>query len=95
MTSKAAEAFNSRLQQGWTQQDWSHRRLWFFPSEQRLWEESGDARADREVIAAHIDAIRVTNSGCPKCLVGYADLMSDPMFTCDLCHGTGFPVFTK
>lgn len=31
--------------------------------------------------------------GCPKCLVGRHDMMSDPMFHCDVCSGTGIPHF--
>ena len=36
-------------------------RLWWFPTLAQFWLESGDARADYEVIKAHPDAIFVTN----------------------------------
>lgn len=78
-----------------TPQDWSQRKMWFFPSAQRLWEETGTPKEVFAVIDAHKDAIRLMSSGCPRCLVGYADLMADPMFACALCRGTGFPVFQQ
>ena len=38
------------------------------------------------------DAIEgARGKGCPKCLVGRTDLMADPAFACDVCHGTGIP----
>ena len=36
-------------------------RLWWFPTLQRFWLESGNARADYQVIKAHPDAIFVIN----------------------------------
>lgn len=30
-------------------------------------------------------------AGCAKCLVGRNDILSDPAFACDACHGTGVP----
>ncbi len=89
---KAQEAFKARLKRGWTPQDWRHRRVWFFPSERRLWEAS-DTASEHAMLAAHPDAIRMVESGCPKCWVGYADVMADPAFACEVCAGTGFPVF--
>lgn len=96
----AQAAMDRRLKQGWTKSDCSAQGIWFFPSERKLWQETARysdapdaARNDRAVIASHVDAIRLLESGCPKCLVGYRDIMSDPGFHCDVCEGTGFPVF--
>ncbi len=36
-------------------------RLWWFPTLQTYWLESGDPRADYQVVKAHPDAIFVTN----------------------------------
>lgn len=67
-------------------------RVWFFPSEGRFWREVGTPQEIRAVVAARPDAIHV-QSGCPRCLTGYEDIMADPGFNCDLCQGTGFPIF--
>lgn len=92
----AQAAFDARLKRGWTPIDVRGENVWFSPSAQKLSPHPLDKFNGTlaEFLAAHPDAVQITESGCPKCLVGYADIMSDPMFVCDLCFDTGFPVFT-
>lgn len=60
---------------------------WYSPSENRFWEVVSD-------VAPRPDAIRIER-GCQKCLCGYDDIFADPMFFCDVCEGTGFPVYSR
>lgn len=93
--SKASEAFDRRWRRGWT--PIQVQGCFFSPLQQRLFQIGFIAglMTEDELRAAHPDVVPVTESGCPKCLVGYADIMSDPYFACEVCCGTGFPVFAN